>query len=420
MKTKQTKIATRILRFSIVIAFIFICQISEAQIINTIAGDSIQGFSGDGGQATAAELGKPLGVAVDAFGNIYFTDTQNHRIRKVNSSGVISTIAGNGMTGYSGDYGPATEAEITEPYGIAVDDTGNVYFSDNTDNCIRKINTSGVINTIAGNIVTAGYSGDGGPATAAQLNAPMGLYIDAFGNIYFADYRNNCIRKINTSGIISTIVGNGTAGYSGDGGQATAAELNGPSGVTLDDSGNIYIADANNNLIRKVNTSGVISSFAGTGTSGFSGDRGVATLARLNVPMSVYADASGNIYIADYNNVRIRKVNISGIISTVAGTGIYGFSGDGGSATSAKIGWPYAVTIGANGNMYIADTWNNRIRKVTGLTGINELSDAKQISVYPNPSNGIFTIAQKNNFEPLKVEVYNMLGEKIFFSTFNS
>ena len=218
---------------------------STTGIITTIAGNGIAGYSGDGGLATNAELNNPYGVAVDSNGNIYIADTNNNRIRKVNSTtGIITTIAGNGTAGYSGDGGLATNAELYYPYGVAVDSNGNIYIADTYNNRIRKVNsTTGIITTIAGN-GTAGYSGDGGPATNAQLNYPYGVAVDSSGNIYIADTDNNRIRKVNsTTGIITTIAGNGNPGYSGDGGPATNAELYDPSGVAVDSNGNIYIAD---------------------------------------------------------------------------------------------------------------------------------------------------------------------------------
>ncbi|NCX95569.1 MAG: hypothetical protein EBX41_04010, partial [Chitinophagia bacterium] len=283
---------------------------------------------------------------------------------------IITTIAGNGSGGYSGDGGAATAASLNEPKGVAVDASANVYIADCFNNRIRKVNTSGIISTIAGN-GSAGYSGDGGAATAASLSLPKGVAVDASGNVYFPDQNNNRIRKVNTSGVISTIAGNGSLGYSGDGGAATAASLSGPYGVAVDASGNVYIADCFNNRIRKVNTSGVISTIAGngyhdsTGRGGYGGDGGAATAASLNYPIGVAVDASGNVYIADYNNKRIRKVNTSGIISTIAGNGSPGYSGDGGAATAASFNYSEGVAVDASGNVYIADSYDNRIRKVT-------------------------------------------------------
>ncbi len=354
-------------------------------IISTVAGNGTVGYSGDGGAATSAELTYPNGVAVDSVGNIYIADTQNNRIREVTAStGNISTVAGNGTFGYSGDGGAATSAELTYPDGVAVDGSANIYIAD-FDNCrIRKVTAStGIISTVAGN-GTGGYSGNGGAATSAELYAPDGVAVDSAGNIYVADTGNNVIRKVTAStGIISTVAGNGTYGYSGDGGAADSATLKGPSGVAVDSAGNLYIADASNR-IRAVghptplvlSAATIINTIAGTGTGGYSGDGGLAsgpmnTGARLDQPHGVAVDSAGNLYIADYANNVIRKVTAStGIISTVAGNGTAGFAGDGGLATSAELDLPYGVAVDSAGNLYIADTQNNRIRELTASTGI--------------------------------------------------
>jgi len=334
------------------------------QIITTIAGTVTAGYSGDGGTATSAQLNRPYGVALDASGNIYIADAWNHRIRKVDTGGNISTIAGTGTAGYSGDGSAATSANLKDPSGVVVDASGNVYIADYGNHRVRKVDMTGNISTIAGT-GTGGYSGDGGAANSAQLNNPDGLALDASGNIYIADNYNHRIRKVATSGNISTIAGAGTGGYSGDGGAATSAQLYNPTGLAVDASGNVYIADNNNHRIRKVATSGNISTIAGNGTGGYSGDGGAATSAKLNGPPVVVVDASGNVYIADYSNHRVRKVDTTGNISTIAGTGTAGYSGDGGAATSAKLDRPYGVALDASGNIYIADQGNNRIRKIT-------------------------------------------------------
>ncbi len=304
---------------------------------------------------------------MDASGNLYIAEQANNRIRKISASGIISTVAGNGSFGFSGDDGVATSASLYYPTHVAVDASGNLYIADQGNNRIRKVSPSGIISTVAGN-GSAGFSGDGGLATAASLYRPQGVAVDALGNLYIADISNQRIRKVNTSGIISTVAGIGSFGFSGDGGSATAASLHNPSGVAVDASGNLYIADYSNYRIRKVNTSGIISTVAGNSSYGFSGDGGSATAARLNNPIGVAVDASGNLYIADENNNRIRKVSPSGIISTVAGNGISGFSGDGGAATAASLNYPRGVVVDGSGNLYIADKDNYRIRKVSGLT----------------------------------------------------
>ena len=333
--------------------------------ISTVAGNGTYGFSGDGGAATAAQFLFPNGVATDAAGNLYIADFGNHRIRKVSANGIITTIAGTGTYGFSGDGGVATSAQLYEPSGVATDAAGNLYIADFGNNRIRKVSDNGIITTIAGT-GTSGFSGDGGVATSAELNFPIGVATDAAGNLYIADTGNNRIRKVSAKGIITTIAGTGTYGFTGDGGVATSAELYEPNLVATDAAGNLYIADSCNNRIRKVSDNGIITTIAGTGVFGkFSGDGGGATSAHLYEPISVATDAAGNLYIADTFNKRIRKVSAYGIITTIAGTGTSGFSGDGGGATSAELSYPDGVATDAAGNLYIADANNNRIRKLT-------------------------------------------------------
>ncbi|HXB13589.1 MAG TPA: T9SS type A sorting domain-containing protein [Bacteroidia bacterium] len=419
----------------ILIASLFVFNYSFSQIITTIAGNGVLGSSGDGGQATAAELRYPIDVAVDAVGDIYVVDNTNSKIRAVNSAGFIYTVAGNGITGYSGDGGLATGAELSYPTGVALDSFGNIYIADHANERVRKVNKSGFISTIAGNGVY-GYSGDGGQASVAELWSPTNVAIDASGNIFIADAANYRIRKVNTSGIISTIAGNGISGFSGDGGPATAAEFDSPYDIAIDAAGNIYVADDANNRIRKIDASGIISTFAGNGygspfSGGYSGDGGAATAAELFYPDRVAVDAFGNVYIGDADNDRIRKVNTSGIISTIAGNGYKspyngGYSGDGGPATDAELYLPSGIAFDNFGNMYIGDEYNQRVRKVSGVAGQDELiSNTDGLSIYPNPCNGVFTFEVKTEEPGTKgdVNVYNMLGEKVYsssFSTFHS
>jgi uncharacterized protein (TIGR03437 family) len=326
-------------------------------VITTVAGNGTQGFSGDNGPATSAQLNQPWGVAVDSASNLYIADSLNSRIRKV-SNGVITTAAGGGPS--LGDNGPATSAQLWEPFGVALDSAGNLYVADSFDNRVRKV-SNGMITTVAGS-ATCCYGGDNGPATGAQLFVPYGVAVDAAGNLYIADTVNERIRKV-SNGVIITVAGNGGDGFSGDNGPATSALLYHPYGLTVDSAGNLYIADNANSRIRKV-SNGVISTAAGNGTFGFSGDNGPATSAQLNGPYGVAVDSAGNLYIADSLNNRIRKVS-NGVISTVAGNGTQGFSGDNGPATSAQLNGPYGVAVDSAGNLYIADSLNNRIRKVT-------------------------------------------------------
>ncbi|MFH2218846.1 MAG: RHS repeat-associated core domain-containing protein [Pseudomonadota bacterium] len=330
-------------------------------IIDTIVGNGEPGFSGDGGLAIQATLYLPLGLDFDAAGNLYIADSYNNIIRKVDTSGIIATVAGNGTSGYSGDGGPATEAQFYSPNSVTVDASGNIYIADVHNHSIRKVDANGIITTVAGN-GTNGYSGDGGPATEAQFYYPNSVAVDYSGNIYIASRSH--VRKVDTNGIITTVAGNDTSGYIGDGGPATEATIHYAEGVAVDASGNLFIADYANNRIRKVDASGIITTVAGNGTRGYSGDGGPATEAQLYYPSSVTVDYSGNIYITSNGDSRIRKLDTNGIITTVAGDGLYDYNGDGGPATEAQISMARDVAIDASGNIYIADTSNHRIRKV--------------------------------------------------------
>jgi sugar lactone lactonase YvrE len=320
--------------------------------ISTVAGTGGAGSSGDGAAATAATLSAPGGVALDASGNIYIADYTNNEIRKVTiSTGKISTIVDTGgHAGYCCDGGAATSGEVKTPQGVAVDSSGNIYIADTGNHVIRKVTIStGKISTIAGT-GSANFGGDGGLATAGSVtfNTPSGVAVDGSGNFYIADTLNNRIRKVTIStGFISTVVGTGSSGSTGDGAAATSAKLNGPQGVAVDGSGNIYIADTGNNKIRKVTIStGFISTIAGTGTAGSTGDGAAATSAKLSAPKGVGLDTSGNIYVADTSNNKIREITIAtGFISTVAGNGTAGSTGDGAAATSAEVNAPIGVAV---------------------------------------------------------------------------
>ncbi len=335
-------------------------KISVSGIITTVAGNGTQGFSGDGGAATSAQLFYANGVAVDGTGNIFIVE--NNRIRRVSTSGTITTVAGSGVSGYSGDGGAAGTAQLFAPSGVSVDGSGNIFISDSFNSRIRKVSTNAIITTVAGN-GTLGFSGDGGAATSAQLGDPSGVAVDGSGKLFIADVRNDRIRMVSPGGIVTTVAGTGTLGFSGDGGAATSAQLGGPYNVAVDGSGNLFIPDPVNYRIRRVSPDGIITTVAGTGTPGFSGDGGTATSAQLAGPSRVAVDGSGNLFIVDNN--RIRKVSASGIITTVAGNGTSGFSGDGGAATSAQLNFPYGVAVDGSGNLFISDLFNNRIRKVS-------------------------------------------------------
>jgi sugar lactone lactonase YvrE len=337
-----------------------------AGMISTVAGNGLTGFSGDGGPATAARVSNPTGLAYDSAGNLYITGNYYNRIRKVTADGIITALAGTGTRGYSGDGGPATAAQLNNPYSVAVDSAGSLYISDYGNYRVRKVTIAGVISTVAGNGLT-GFSGDGGLATAAQLSGPQGMAVDSAGNLYIADFDDCRIRKVTAAGVISTVAGNGTQGFSGDGGPATAAMLDSPAAVAVDSAGNLYIADSANNRIRKVTAAGMMSTVAGTGISGYSGDHGAAIAAQLNNPLGVSVDSRNNLYISDAKNNRIRKITPDGMISTIIGNGISGFSGDHGPATMAQLWLPNGVAIDSAENIYVADTFNNRVRKVANL-----------------------------------------------------
>src|SRR5206468_1646497 len=328
--------------------------------ITTYAG---RDFSGDGGPATAARLLAPAGVALDPAGNLYIADTADHRIRKVTPGGTISTYAGSGNFGFSGDGGPATAAELNFPRDVALDPAGNLYIADSGNSRIRKVSPGGTISTYAGS-GSRGFSGDGGPAAAAQLNNPVGMALDPAGNLYIADLTNNRIRKVTSGGTISTYAGSGSFPFSGDGRPATDAQRCVPGGVAPDPAGNLYIADHDNSRIRKVTPGCTISTYAGSGSSTFSGAGGPSTAAQRSIPVGVALDPAGNLYIADQGNSRIRKVTPGGTISTYAGTDTPGFSGDGGPATAAQLNVPVGVAVDPAGNLYIADSGSTRIGNV--------------------------------------------------------
>lgn len=338
----------------------------RAQIISTFAGNGVAGYSGDGGLATAAQIDSPTCLATDRAGNVYINDQFNHSVRRVSPSGVITTVAGNGAFGYSGDGIAATAASMALNWGIATDATGNLYITDQTYHRVRMVNASGIITTIAGN-GTFGYSGDGGPAMLAQMRSPLGIATDPAGNVYVGDFYNFRIRKIATDGTISTYAGNGTNGYSGDGGPAVNAQLSYVFGLATDAAGNLYICDATNNCIRKVSTDGIITTVAGNGTTGYNGDGIAATAASLWHPLGVYALATGGLLISDYKNNRVRRVSATGTISTIAGTGDAGYNGDGMPATSARLHHPVGVIMDGDENIYMSDMLNARVRKINNV-----------------------------------------------------
>jgi hypothetical protein len=344
-------------------------KINSIGTINTYAGNGTLGYNNNDKTAITASIDNPTGVAVDNTGNLYVGDWNNYRLRKADPSGQISTIAGTGSPCIgisppcSGDGGPATNAPIGSPFGIAFDANGNLYFSDGYYgcSCVRKIDAGGILHTVAGG--GSSNPGDGGPATSAALT-PTALAFDGNGNLYITDSGGNSsfrIRKVDVAGTITTIAGGATAGFSGDGGPASNAQLSNPSGLAFDKAGNLYIGDGTR--VRKVDTNGIISTFAGNGVFGFGGDGGPATSAELAQVDGVAVDQGGTVYIADGNN-RIRKVDTHGTITTFAGTGAAGFSGDGGPAASAQFSHPGGIAFDNNGNLFIGDVFNYRVREI--------------------------------------------------------
>jgi sugar lactone lactonase YvrE len=327
--------------------------------IETMAGSGVSGFTTNSGPATNAALDFPKGVVADAAGNVYIADSGNNRVEEVNANGLISTIAGGLGGADTGDGGPAVDARVLSPRAVAFDAIGNLYIGD--ENRVRKVDAGGIITTAAGTNA-AGYAGDGGPAINAELNNISAVTCDRAGNLYIADAYNSCVRQVNVGGIITTIAGYGVAGFNGDNIIATNAQLSNPTGVAVDALGNIYISDSGTGRIRKIGTNGIITTIAGNGGVGYSGEGIPATNASLPSPMGLSFDASGNLYVVD--SCRIRKITTNGIISTVAGTNNCAFAGDGHAASSAELNDPQAIAFDTAGNLYIADTYNSRIREV--------------------------------------------------------
>lgn len=403
--------------------FILGYHYSYAQgVITTIAGNGVTQYIGDGWPATSYSLASPAGVCADKAGNVYSCDNVEPRIRKIDKYDTLFTIAGTGTPGYTGDGGMAAFATFGSPASMAIDTSGNLFITDQYNKVIRKINrTTNIVTTVCGS-GGGGFGGDAGPATAANLEQPEGVWVDKQGNIYVVDKGNQRVRKVDVlTGIISTVAGNGTNGYSGDGGLAVNTRLSFPRGVCSDDAGNVYIADYGNNRIRKVeHTTGIITTIAGTGAAGYTGDGGPATAATLVSPYGLYWSSQGRLYIADYGNNVVRAISADGTIRTVAGSGLYGFSGDGGSALSATFQGPKAVYVDDSEYLYIADSENSAIRKVTpSFNKASNILYAYTLNIYPNPTNDILNITSSTPLTNAAITIHDILGKAVLNTVFN-
>lgn len=375
------------------------CLTVKAQILTIVAGNGTSGYSGDGGPAIAAELNDSWRIQINDSGNLIIADNMNNRVRKVDSNGIITTIAGGNIGGtFSGDGGPATAASLNIPEAYEQDYAGNAYVADWENQIIRKINSNGIISTCAGSVANASFGGDGGPATSAYLNHPWEMVFDHAGNYYIADWGNNRIRIVNSNGIINTYAGNGAGAYSGDGNLAINASLFEPSDVLLDAIGNLYIVDSNNHAIRKVSATGIITTIAGNGTAGYSGDGGLASNAQLNSPFGFDFDSHGNLYIADEGNAAIRKIDTNGIITTILNL-------------SDGLSTPYDIAIDNFDNIYIDDPGKNVVYKANlntlSIKAVNMPNAA--FSIYPNPAGSRLNIKDLMQNE-VEINIIDVLG----------
>jgi hypothetical protein len=399
---------------NILFLLLFLPLCSSAQVIITVAGGGPEGHTGDGGPATNAFLFDPHGIILDNDGNMMIANSTT--VRKVSPpyNGTIATIAGNGIPGYSGDEGLAIYAQFNGTYNVAVDKIGNIYLSDVGNNRIRKITTDGIIHTIAGT-GTAGYNGDGIPATAAQLNAPYSVTVDDTGNVYIGDRYNFRIRKIDTFGIIHTLIGTGTSGYSPDGSRADTSSLSFPISIRYHKDHFLYFTDTF--CIRRLSPSGIISTVAGNGGGGYDGDGGLATAAQLGDGIAGIAfDTAGCMYFTASEKSRVRKVNLEGVISTIAGKGGSSFSGDGGDPLLAFLKSPHGIAVTANGDVFISDRGNVRIRMISNhIVGIPEVvNNSNDLIIFPNPTHEQCTIfINSTTPQSVTVTITDIAGKRV-------
>ena len=393
-------------KYTLLILTLLLCNVANGQIITTIAGNGGPGCTGDGGSATDAEFSAAQSIAIDSYGNVYIDDRGCYQIRKIDAMGTITLYAGNLAAYYSGDGGPATLAGLYQPTGIAVDRNGNLYIADDLNDRVRKVDPSGIITTFAGTGV-GGYNGDNVPATDAKLAGPHDIVVDDIGNVYIGEFGNRRVRKVDTLGIITTL----------------AVSYSPILGVAIDRSGNLYFSCWNDGTIGgfidhsvwKVNTSGTKTKLAGSDSSGFSGDGGPSTAALLSYPYKIAVDRIGNVYIADAGNNRIRRIDPSGIITTFAGNGVGGYSGDGGPIINCELAYPTGLAFDSIDNLYIVDLGNHRIRYINSSVFVNTVRDNhSDLKIYPNPCSGEFSINIISNFKTeAQITITTTIGQKL-------
>ena len=411
-------------RLLLSILFFAIPIITNAQYykISTVCGDGTSAYKGDSGLAINAQINQPQGIFIDNAGNMYIADTYNFRVRKIDAAtGKIYTIAGDGVYAPPTNGALATSTHISTVSSICVDDTGNVYICDYDNSIIEKVDTAGVLTIVAGNGKNA-YAGDGGKATVASLGLPVSVCLDKRNNLYISDQQFYVVRKVNlATGIITTVAGDGTPGFTGDGNDAKLAELNNPSAIFADKNSNIYICDGANNRIRLISdTTGHIFTIVGTGMAGFAGDGGVGRICEIESPVGIYVNDSGVIFFSDLFNDRIREVNkgingggIGGIIHTIAGNGNLGDTGDGDTATKAQISLPINLYGDKNGNIYFVENGGSRVRKLSPILGSSNITTVSKnkLNYYPNPATNTLWIDCNN---AISIQIRSIDGSMIF------